>query len=53
MQSVTLFSIYALTLLNLYVWMIWPEFLYTTMWKWDIFVTFLFAPLIYSQREKK
>ena len=53
MKSVALFTVYALALFNCYVWMIWPEFFYAMLWKWDIFATLLFAPLIYSLKETK
>lgn len=47
MKSVAYFFVYALTVFNAFVWMIWPEFFYAMLWKWDIFITLLFAPLIY------
>lgn len=50
-RQAALFTIYALTLFNIFVWMIWPEILYAVIWKWDIFVTVLWAPLIYSLRD--
>ena len=53
MKSVALFAVYALALFNCYIWLIMPELLYAVIWKWDIFVTLLFAPLIYSLREIK
>ena len=48
MKSVAIFFVYALALLNVFVWMILPEFFYTMQWKLDIFWTLLFAPLIYT-----
>ena len=53
MKPFALFAVYALALFNCYIWLIWPELLYAVIWKWDIFVTLLFAPLIYSLREIK
>lgn len=53
MKSVALFFVYALALFNCYVWMINPEFFYAMLWKLDIFLTLLFAPLIWSLREPK
>ena len=53
MKSVALFAVYALALFNCYIWLIWPELLYAVIWKWDIFVTLLFAPLIYNLKEVK
>ena len=53
MKSVALFAIYALALFNCYVWLIMPELLYAVIWQWDIFVTLLFTPLIYSLKEVK
>ena len=53
MKIVFMYLIYALTLLNLYVWMIWPAIFYA-MFKWSIFMALLYAPLIYyTLREKK
>jgi len=52
MKTVIMYLIYAMALSNLYVWMIWPAMFYT-MLKWSIFVILLYAPLIYSLREKK
>jgi hypothetical protein len=46
MKSIAYFFVYYLALFNLYVWMIWPELFYG-MWKWDIFMILLFAPLLY------
>jgi hypothetical protein len=48
MKSVGYFFVYAIALFNCYVWMIWPELFYGILWKWDIFITMLFAPLIYT-----
>ena len=48
MKSVAYFFVYAMALFNCYVWMIWPELFYGILWKWDIFITMLFAPLIYT-----
>ena len=48
MKSVAYFAVYALVLFNVYVWMIWPELLYGVLWKWDIFMILLFAPLLYK-----
>ena len=46
------FFIYAIALLNCWVWLITPaEYVglwMGMMWKWDIFITLLFAPLIYK-----
>lgn len=47
MKSVALYFVYAIALFNLYVWMIWPQLFYSMLWKWDIFITLLFAPIIY------
>ena len=48
MKTVAYFFVYALVLFNIYVLMIWPELFYGMLWKWDIFMTLLFAPLIYK-----
>ena len=48
MKSLAYFFVYAMAVFNCYVWMIWPELFYDVMWKWDIFMTLLFAPLIYK-----
>ena len=48
MKSVAYFFVYAIALFNCFVWMIWPELFYGILWKWDIFITMLFAPLIYT-----
>jgi hypothetical protein len=48
MKSIVLFAVYALALFNCYIWLISPELFYAVIWKWDIFVTLLFAPLIYA-----
>ena len=48
MKSVALFFIYGLALLNVFVWMILPEFFFAMQWKLDIFWALLFAPLIWS-----
>jgi hypothetical protein len=53
MKSVALFAVYTLALFNCYIWLIMPELLYAVIWKWDIFVTLLFAPLIYNLKEVK
>ena len=52
MKQVLAFFIYAMVLFNFYVWMIWTEMFFSVLWKWDIFMTLLFAPLIYSLRQK-
>ena len=46
MKTVAVFAIYALALFNVYIWMILPEIFYNMIWKWDIFVALLFAPII-------
>ena len=48
MKSVAYFFVYAMAVFNCYIWMIWPELLYDVVWKWDIFMALLFAPLIYK-----
>lgn len=48
MNGVVWFIIYGMILLNVYTWIIWPEFLLQGMWKWEIFVMLLYAPLIYK-----
>ena len=48
MKSVALFFVYALALINVFVWMVLPEFFFAMQWKLDIFWTLLFAPLIYQ-----
>ena len=50
-MSVSVFLVYALSLFNLYIWIILPEAL-SILWKWDIFMVFLFAPLIWNLKEK-
>jgi hypothetical protein len=50
-MSVGVFLVYALSLFNLYIWIILPEAL-SILWKWDIFMVFLFAPLIWNLKEK-
>lgn len=52
MKSVAFFFVYALALLNCFIWLIAPEFFYDMMWKLDIFWTLLFAPLIWSLRNE-
>jgi hypothetical protein len=52
MKSVALFCVYSLALLNCYVWIIWPELFYALVWKWDIFIILMFAPLIYETDQK-
>lgn len=47
MISVAYFFVYALTLLNIFVWMVWPEFLFAMLWKWDIFVVAMAGPPLY------
>jgi hypothetical protein len=46
--DVIYFFIYAMILGNLYAWLVFPEFLYTMLWKWDIFYTALMAPLLFK-----
>jgi len=47
MKTAFLFFAYAMTLFNVFVWITWPELLYNAIWKWDIFITLLFVPLIW------
>ena len=47
-MNILAYFIYALGLFNCYVWMIWPELFYGMLWKWDIFMVLLFAPLLYK-----
>ena len=49
MNSLIIFFIYALFLSNFFVWMISPQFLYEMMWKLDIFIVLIFAPLLYKE----
>lgn len=52
MKSVALFCVYALALFNVFVWIIWTELFYALVWKWDIFLTLVFAPLIYDLEKR-
>lgn len=53
MKTVIIYLIYVLALFNLYAWMMWPTILFYAMFKWSAFVILVYAPLIYSLREKK
>lgn len=47
-KDIMWFAIYGMVLLHVYAWMIWPEFVEQgPMWKWDIFMVLLFAPIFY------
>lgn len=48
MKSVVYFFVYAMAVFNCYVWMILPDFFFTMLWKWDIFMALLFGPLLYK-----
>jgi hypothetical protein len=47
MKSLMLTFVFAMALVNAYFWLVWPEFLHTVMWKFDIFMTLVFAPLFW------
>lgn len=47
MKDVMWFGIYGMFLLNVYVWMTCPPPLAQTLWKLDIFIVLLLAPVFY------
>ena len=52
-MKLTLYLFYALALFNVYVYILIPEFVIQELWKWDIFIVMLLAPLIYSLEKSK
>lgn len=49
-KEATFLLVYGMILLHVYVWFIWPEFLTEAMWKWDVFMVLLIAPILYLNR---
>lgn len=52
-----MFGLYGLLLLNVYTWMLSERFWTLVIWKWDIFIVLLVAPIVYfgyqSERREK
>ena len=47
MKTLYLYLAYVLVLFNAYLYLVLPDFLIQSAWKWDVFVVLLFAPLVY------
>lgn len=47
MKSIIGYLIWCLIAFNVYVYLIWPEFVIEALWKWDVFMVMIFAPLIW------
>lgn len=52
-MSLPAYFIWALVLFNAYVYMLIPEYVMQELWKWDIFMILLFAPLVWPLRKSK
>lgn len=47
MKSIIGYLIWCLIAFNVYVYLIWPEFVIEALWKWDVFMVMIFVPLIW------
>lgn len=52
-MKLMMYFFYALALFNAYVYLLIPEFVIAVLWKWDIFMVMLIAPLIYYIEKSK
>ena len=52
-MSLPVYLVWSLLLFNGYVYILIPEYVIQELWKWDIFMILLFAPLVWNLRKSK